>query len=356
MQYTFHPIESRIIDLLFFPQGVDFTMDSKECEDFFENKNYAPEHLFEEFKSIEESLKPFEKRVRKFYYETYSLPRLLLNNYSPFGYSSAELYLDMLEQEDEQAIQISILSKLYLDVKDSDTVDDSVIRRIAQDINQQMDLIGAVDLDDDEKWKLVGLIRDSKSLTLEWIQLMRELQPLFASYYAKKVNQIEALGNRLVKEFNESDGEAISILTKDMMNKSLIPSGRILISCIRPVGILLYATLPAPFVFWGLNMESYVKFVEEARESELKERVLVFKNLGDKTRYEVVKLIAQGVESAKTISKILDVSQPTVSYHINNLQLSKILYIERVDSKYRYKVNFEQLQKCYLAMLKDFGK
>jgi len=356
MQYTFHRIESRIIDFLLFSKGLDFIARNKNRVDYSKENEYSPEHLTEEFESIEESLKPFEKLIRKFYFDSYTLPQLLMEKYSPFGYSSSEKYLEMLEQEDEESILISILTRLYLDAKESDTVDDSVIRTIAQDINHQMDLVGALDMNDEEKWKLVGLIRNAKALTREWIRLMREIQPIFTSYYGKKVIQIEALGDRLEKELNESDGDAFSTLTKGLINKSLIPSGSIIVSCMEPFSIHLYATTAVLFVLWGLEMEGFLQFVQEAQESDLKERVAVFKNLGDKTRYEVAKLIAQGVESAKTIASTLEVSQPTISYHINNLLLSKIILIERSDNKYQYKVNFEQLQKAYTAMLKDFGE
>lgn len=356
MQYSFHPIESRIMDLLLYPQSVDFTMQNKECADSGEANEYAPEHLTEEFQFIETSLKPFEKRIRKFYFEAYSLPRFLLHHYSLFGHSSAESYFEMLEREEEKALLASILTKLIRDLEDNDTATDSVILEIAQDIHQQMNVIDSLKTNDEEKWKLVGLVRNCKPQILEWIQLMREVQPIFNEYYAQKAMQVEAYGNQLIKEFNESNGDAISILSKGLINKSVVPSNRILISCMEPISIYLYVTTSEPFIFWGLEMEKYLQFKEEAQESELKERVLVFKNLGDKTRYEVVKLIAQGVESAKTISNILDVSQPTISYHINNLLTSKVILLERNDSKYQYKVNFEQLQKVYTAMLKDFGK
>ena len=356
MQYTFHRIESRIIDFLLFPKGLDFIARNKNRVDYSKENEYSPEHLTEEFESIEESLKPFDELIRKFYFDSYTLPQLLMEKYSPFGYSSSEKYLEMLEQEDEESILISILTRLYLDAKESDTVDDSVIRTIVQDINQQMDLVGALDMNDEEKWKLVGLIRNSKALTLEWIRLMRELQPLFTSYYDKKKIQVEALGSRLEKELNESNGEAFSTLTKGLINKSLIPSGSLIVSCIEPISLQLYETTSVLFIHWGLQMEAFFQFVEEAQESELKERVAVFKNLGDKTRYEIVKLISQGVESAKIIANTLEVSQPTISYHINYLLISKIIYLERSDTKYKYKVDFEHLQKCYLAMLKDFGK
>lgn len=356
MQYTFHPIESQIVDLLFFPQGVDFSSHKKECLNFEECNEYAPESLTEEFQRIEASLKPYENRIHRFYYETYSLPRLLLKNYSPFGHSSPDSYLEHLGKEAEQDLLTCIVSKLYLDIKEERTINDIAIQRVTQDIHEQMNLIDSLETSPEEKWKLANLIRNPKAMIREWLDLLHELMPLFSDYYNGKKEQVEQFGLKLSKQINETDGNALVGLSNGMLNKLLMPSGRILVSCIEPIRIVIYYSPSTPFVLWGLEMQAFIQYLQTTRESELRERINHFKNLGDKTRYEVVRLIAQGVDSAKTIATTLGVSQPTISYHINNLLTSKIILLERVDQKYVYKVNFEILEKTYLNMLHDFGK
>lgn len=356
MQYTFHPIESQIINLLFFPQCVEFSKHEAECAKLGECNEFSSESLTEEFQRIEATLKPFEKRIQRFYYDTYSIPRLLLKNYSPFGHSSVESYLEHLENEAEQNLLTCIVIKLYLDIREESSVCDEVIQQISQDIHAQMNVLDSLETTPDEKWKLANLLRNPKVLITEWLALLHELLPIFAVYYDSKKEQVEQLGLRLIQQLNETDGNALVGLSNGMINKSLVPSGRILVSCIEPVSIQIYYTPKTPFVLWGLEMESFIKYLQITREIDLRERVNLFKILGDKTRYEVVCMIAHGVDSAKTIATTLGVSQPTISYHINNLVTSKIVFLERVDQKYIHKVNFEMLEKTYQAMLHDFGK
>jgi DNA-binding transcriptional ArsR family regulator len=356
MHYTFHLNESRIIDLFLFPQCVNLsTIQSEE----FKNSNlseYAPPTLLEEFKTMEDALKPFEKEIHKFYYERFNIPELLMKKITLFGYQSATDYLDALEELDEMTILQSILTKLYLVIEDTDTVDDETIEKLTKDAHAQINLLDTLEADDQEKWKLSSLLRHPKATTAQWIALIKKLEPIFEGFYQSKREDIENLGHRLVTELNDTDGDAFSQLTNGVVHKSVVPSGNILVSFVECVGIQINVTSSVPYILWGLEIESFLKHMHKAKESELKERVNLYKNLGDKTRYEVIRLIAQGVESAKEIAHTLGVSQPTISYHINNLLISKVILLERIDNKYVHKVNFDQLEQAYQAMLKDFGK
>ncbi len=84
--------------------------------------------------------------------------------------------------------------------------------------------------------------------------------------------------------------------------------------------------------------------MKEINENKTLERVQIFKNLGDKTRYEVLKLIAAGETSTKVIAKSLGVSSATVSYHLNNFLTSKVIRMDKSNNKFGYIVDYELLE------------
>lgn len=354
MQFKFYPTESRIIDLLGFPECIEF---GKAHREELENNNYSdllPEDNLKLFKDMEEVLKPYEVRIYKFYFEECSIPRLLSRHYSPFGYISSEDYLAFIQSLDEDKLRRSFISKLYDIEYDNTTIDEEILNDLANNTGKQIDFLEKLQLSDDEKWKLSKILRQPKEMILEWSMLIKELEPLFNKFYNTKEAEIITLGNRMVEELNKSNGDAISEMSNNLVKRDLLPNGNILISLINAYSIELNTTSNVEYIKWGLYIEDLIESIKDAQENAIRERVILFKNLGDKTRYEVVRLIGKGVESSKEIAEILGVSQATISYHISNLTASKIIELEKNEGKYNYKVNLDFLKEVYELMIEDF--
>lgn len=83
--------------------------------------------------------------------------------------------------------------------------------------------------------------------------------------------------------------------------------------------------------------------------------VLIFKNLGDKTRYEVVKLIATGESSTKKIATALEVSSATISYHLSALVTAKIIRLDKSNNKFRYVLDWDSIESAFNSLKEDMG-
>jgi DNA-binding transcriptional ArsR family regulator len=351
MNYTFHPIESRIVDFLLFPLGYDYSKQRSEEVQRDETPEYDPPGLHEEWLSIEQSLKPFEERIRSFYFDTYSFPELLLKTYPPFSFSTADTYFQALSRLDRSMILGAIGSKIGADIAEADKA--SLPPIDSASLADQLRLLDFIPVSDQEKWRLQSLLRFPESSLAEWISLLQDLEPVFAAYYADKQDAVLALGRRIAEELERSSGEAFGRMTKGLIHSFSELPRDILVSCMEPVSIQIHATSTIPHVYWGLRVEEILNHVYEKKESKQKDRVQIFKNLGDPTRYEVLKCIAEGVETAKQIATRLHVSQPTISYHINNLLYSKIVYLDRVNGRYVYSVDVERLREVCAELIED---
>ncbi|MBS4025447.1 MAG: winged helix-turn-helix transcriptional regulator [Clostridia bacterium] len=356
MRFKFHPIESRIMDLLAFPECIEFGKAHKEEID---NNNYIdllPESNIKLFKSMEEALKPYESRVFKFYFEDSSMPRLICKNFPPFGFNSSDDYLAFLKGLNNEDILKSLLSKIYDLANDNKLIEESDLNNLMDDKNKQIELLENLQISDDEKWKLSKILRQPYEMLMEWVELIEEIVPLFEKFYKEKEIDVIALGRRMEETFNKTKGDAVSEISNNIVKKELLPNGNILVSFINAYSIELNTTSKVQYTRWGLDIETLLKNIKDAEENAIRERVILFKNLGDKTRYEVVRLIGKGIESAKEISEILNVSQATISYHISNLTSSKIIILEKNEGKYNYKVNLDFLEETHKLMLEDFTK
>ena len=109
----------------------------------------------------------------------------------------------------------------------------------------------------------------------------------------------------------------------------------------------------SPYIIWGIESEAFLKKIKEAEKEEQVNRILAYKNLGDKTRYEVLKCISNGMQSTKDIAHQLNVSSATISYHLNNLMTSKLIRLAYEDGKYFNKVNQEWIETCFEELKKD---
>ena len=75
----------------------------------------------------------------------------------------------------------------------------------------------------------------------------------------------------------------------------------------------------------GAKSLEVIQHVIQTRLDKQQERINVFKNLGDKTRYQIFCEIAKGTKSVKGIAEQLGITSATVSYHINELVLSNLV-------------------------------
>ncbi|HKL47947.1 MAG TPA: helix-turn-helix transcriptional regulator, partial [Candidatus Izemoplasmatales bacterium] len=109
-------------------------------------------------------------------------------------------------------------------------------------------------------------------------------------------------------------------------------------------------------IVWGLESEYSFSKVAEINENQLTQRVKIFKALGDKTRYETIKLIASGVSSVKKIAEKLGVSSATISYHINEFLTSGIVFINRSKQKKTgYMIDYDKLNDVIKNLKEDLN-
>lgn len=357
VKYTFHCEESRIYDFLRFPQFIFYDQINEDSGD---KNNYA-DLVDEDYSNfcgiVQAKLAQYKKEIEQFYMNKFYFPMCFFRFVPFLDYNSEEDYLNKLLQLDDYEITKCIAYDLIKVQSNKPYSDENVdlAEEMSKDKSRLIQLIKDSPIDSGEKWYLYCIMEEPKKSLDQFVGLMLKLLPMFKEIYSDYADRVKVYGEYLINKFSEKGKNALKEMTCNLLDTNKINAShiKIIISAFFAHDLELAMNNNAPYIRWGLKMEQTFEKIKEINEDKLNQRVLVFKNLGDKTRYEVLKLISQGQISQKEIADILGVSGATISYHINNLVTSKIIKLDVDNNKYGYLVNYELLEDCFKSLKED---
>lgn len=361
MKYQFHEKESYIFDLLTLPQHIHYKEDvySKMDENYEE---LIPEETKVYAREFHKILLPYKERLLPYYYEStedHDFIALLSMTHPIIGFDKVEDYLDSLKNLTEKELLHSVY--FALDYYDSDTEENKekskvAAKRLVEHPEEVMSFLQKLSIGNDARWNLLHFSTQPQVMVGNLVDLLLEIHPQFEVLYEVKKPLILKKGIELTKKLQALEGDALSEVSRGIMKESLLnwEEYPLLISISNPMQLMLNTGNVHPFISWGVYLDDIFEAIKEQEENKIQEQVLLFKNLGDKTRYEVVMNLAKGITSTKVIAQNLHVSPATISYHLNNLVTAKIAYLDQVDGRYIYKVNEEILKAAIEELKKDF--
>jgi DNA-binding transcriptional ArsR family regulator len=366
MKFKFFPNQSRIYDFLFFPSLVFFLEEYNNLEKGQNYKELVMDNYLTFVKKIEDKLIPYMEDIEIFYTKQflnkYDFMDLISKANSIFDYKSEKEYLDMLLTLSEKDINSSIVYSLLMIDEDHKDCQDSYSKEVmkqAEEISlnkdQLISYIKNLPLEAAQKWNLFLITENPLKYMKKYVDLMFKLVPIFEELYFSYENEVKTYGQNLADSLNKKGAEGLDDISYSILNIDILGGAEIniIISVMFSYAISIVTIAGGTYVAWGLKMEEAFRAMKEINENKTNERVQIFKNLGDKTRYEVLKLIASGETSTKEIAKTLGVSSATISYHINNFLTSKVIKLDRTNNKYRYAVDYELLEKTIKAFKED---
>ncbi|MFA7560957.1 MAG: helix-turn-helix transcriptional regulator [Candidatus Izemoplasmatales bacterium] len=354
MKFKFNKEVSEILDYLVFPR-IYFNLEKDMHDEDETIKNVIKDDYLDFSEKMHSKLEPLKDDINQFYqkdmYSYYDFANILTDAYPIYEYDNINDYFNDLEKIDPVEFKDEIIKALI-------TMEDSESKAVELfDESNATKYINQLKIDSANKWNMFVMIQNPKLHLIKFISLLNKIEPLFNSYYQENEKRIVEVGNSLVKRLSINTNEAFKDITYDAISYDF--SGRDLCH--------LYVSFAMPYalkfidgndcrIVWGLEMEYSFKKVYELNEDKLAQRVKIFKALGDRTRYETLKLIAKGVSSIKNIADELDVSSATISYHVNEFLTSGILYMNREkNSKFGYIIDYKKLNEVFADLKEDLN-
>lgn len=345
-----------------FPRCLHFWGEYKK---YGNKSNYADvidQEYLDLMQQTSQELQPFKDEITKFYHGEFSSEHdfidLLINGTGILEFENETAYLNNMLKLSDTEIRFHVLTYILLKNQSFTNTKEAQIeaQNLLRDFDKLKSIIKNLSVESATKWNLYLIFDEPREYTKRYVKLMKKLLPIFDGLYQPYAQRVKEYGEYLITIFNSEGLNGIERLSNANAKKDVLEGENIdtiLTSLIASYTLNITIGVKEKYMIWGLKIEEAFSKIREINENKTLERVSVFKNLGDKTRYEVLKLFASGITSTKEIANTLGVTSATISYHINNLAVAKILKIGKTNGKVNYQVDFDFLHEILDGLNED---
>ena len=354
MKFKFNYYESIVNDFIRFPK-VCFYEELIKNLDFNESEAITSENYYELLRNIGEKITIFQKEIEFFYQKNFydfDFIDIIAATYRTKNHNHPKSYLEMLDNLNDTDITEALVYAFLEIEAENEKVSRIEAKLISENHERILKLINELNIDPAFKWNLFLIIQEPKKYLQKYLNLMEKMLPIFEDFYQDFYEELKSYGNYFVNYLNVNGPSAIEEISDSLVNKDIFVDevNEILISMVFQYSIRVMEFDNSNTLVWGFKVEEGLKKVKEQYNHKLNQRIQIFKNLSDKTRYEVLKYIGQNITSTKELAKLTGVSSATISYHLNALLNSKLIKISNFNRKFSYVVDYEVIEE----VLKDF--
>ena len=280
------------------------------------------EVIVEEMRQMSVPLEPYKDNILYFYKDD-ALRMFFVNVKNVLRYHSFEEYAKVLHSMDEGQIKQQLMTTIVKQDEEEASVEDKVTELLGNQF-AFLDFLKNLPIDDTVRWNYFTIMSQPKKFVEDFISLHQTLKPIFEKVYAEYLPILE----KSYQEFETTIQEHPTILAEAFSGTKVIKEIEWASDEISVIPTLLLSDFyfqDSEILILGAKSLEVIQHVIQTRLDKQQERINVFKNLGDKTRYQIFCEIAKGTKSVKGIAEQLGITSATVSYHINELVLSNLV-------------------------------
>ena len=280
------------------------------------------EVIVEEMRQMSVPLESYKDNILYFYKDD-ALRMFFVNVKNVLRYHSFDEYAEVLHSMDEGQIKQQLMTTIVKQDEEEASVEDKVVELLGNQF-AFLDFLKNLPIDDTVRWNYFTIMSQPKKFVEDFISLHQTLKPIFEKVYAEYLPILE----KSYQEFETTIQEHPTILAEAFSGTKVIEEIDWASDEISVIPTLLLSDFyfqDSEILILGAKSLEVIQRVIQTRLDKQQERINVFKNLGDKTRYQIFCEIAKGTKSVKKIAEQLGITSATVSYHINELVLSNLV-------------------------------
>ncbi len=273
------------------------------------------------------------------------LEKLELMNYDELSPLSFYRFLEieeLKENNDIDKIREVLLNKNELEIRKaiiSAIVNDE--KEVEEYINNPLsifDLIEDCKVNDITKGRLTRAISKPKEAMKEYLDILFSFRDDFEEIYSKYEDELIDKAQEYEKILNKKGLAYIKEKMKDFLNAEFEYLNKyrevnLFVSMFMQLGIKIDYGIN--FILLGKDFDKMLEIIHQINKTEEINKTLIFKNLGDETRFKIFSLIANGITKNKELAQKCNVTKPTITYHINQMIVADMI---KVDEKYKYSI------------------
>lgn len=344
-----------------FNETAGILKDMEFCLYFLYNNNYNQKvEKYKVFpnKNVQKSLGRLSKKIHLDEYKKYIdlfFNDKVLNNKLIIGFPIQDLYeFWKFKNINELILYFKNMSSEIFIINTLTSINENIknIDEIIKSLNDKtyiFNLVETLPINDEYKWKIAELICNVEIYKKNYIEFLEH----FSIEYMKENEQIKKFktkfNNHIVKML-KSDGK--KYIENILDGRLDISENNIYISTLfyGNFNISIEKHTESDYLMIGIDSEKIYKSFNN------KNFINIFKNLGDSTRFNVLKILYKNnYITLQELADKLNVSIPTISYHIESLTLYNLISIKKAGNKSIYKVNTDTIKSCCEYLSKEFN-
>lgn len=252
---------------------------------------------------------------------------------------SLDEYVNFIENMSDDSLK-EMLVRILIDDKLKN--DDNHIKNIASSNEFLLDFIKKLDIKKSSKWDLYCFIDNIEKYKHEFISLIKDYIPIFNKLFNAQIEFIDEVNNNILTKVNSQGLDFVKEYTNNLIN--LNDFKKIYLTSSYFDNYLIYFTLTNNTTHCYFVVGPYHRELNTQNDN-IEAHLKVLKNLCDKTRFGIMKYILDDERYGQEIAAKFNISNPSVSYHMNNLLLLDLVKISKQDNKVFYKLNKQRLLK-----------
>ena len=280
------------------------------------------EDIVEEMRHMSVPLETYMDKILYFYKDDV-LRMFFINVKTLLRYRSFDEYVEFLQSMDEVLIKKQLMTSIVKQDEEELVVEDKVEELVGNQF-AFLDFLKYLPIDDTLRWNYFTIMSQPKKFVEDFISLHQTIKPIFDKVYAEYLPILE----KSYTEFEATIREHPTIVAEAFTGTKEIEEIDWTSDDISVIPTLLLSDFffqDSEILLLGAKSLEVIQHFIQTRLDKQQERINVFKNLGDKTRYQIFCEIAKGTKSVKKIAEQLGITSATVSYHINELVLSNLV-------------------------------
>ena len=280
------------------------------------------EDIVEEMRHMSVPLETYMDKILYFYKDDV-LRMFFINVKTLLRYRSFDEYVEFLQSMDEVLIKKQLMTSIVKQDEEELVVEDKVEELVGNQF-AFLDFLKYLPIEDTLRWNYFTIMSQPKKFVEDFISLHQTIKPIFDKVYAEYLPILE----KSYTEFEATIREHPTILAEAFTGTKEIEEIDWTSDDISVIPTLLLSDFffqDSEILLLGAKSLEVIQHFIQTRLDKQQERINVFKNLGDKTRYQIFCEIAKGTKSVKKIAEQLGITSATVSYHINELVLSNLV-------------------------------
>lgn len=250
--------------------------------------------------------------------------------------------------------EIQIKERLYIKLnRGKDQKVNHAAENVIKNNKEFFYYIKVLKIEQQEKWRLLCFIEDVGLYTKKFVELVKFYIPIYDSLHDKYKNEELVLCDKMKKIIVNNQFEYIEDLTKSYVDIRDYEEVHVTVSVFNNYQLNFAIEGNIIYLYVGLRFEEIFK--RYTSSEELEQHLLVFKNIAEKTRFEIIKFLLHGEHFGQEIAEKMQISTAAVSYQMNYLFSANLVTIRKVDRKTYYVLNKDTVRNGIEFLQKELG-